>query len=285
MARPLALAVVALFAFPALAHSFEAVAVREADGPNPPGAPIPCGLRPNLNGTCGNYHWYNVCSGYVWIYSGWEAGEAVGVRFGAPGDSCVGGYRCLGNVKRAIVYCRNVVPAYQQTIDVYLDRDANEDGCAEGIMMSALNVDPGLRWNCIDFGWGLVDYRQGVVVRQVHHGGYAPSFATDGPYSQTCDPIGVQRSFYYGVSGSACQPWQGPTGRHDNFLTWIVVDWYFPDEPRRYACCYPDGSCAVRSACECILEGGDPYGGWCPPNPCLTRTEERSWGNIKALFR
>jgi hypothetical protein len=39
-----------------------------------------------------------------------------------------------------------------------------------------------------------------------------------------CDPLGAPRSFYYGINGNACVPWVGPTGRRDNFLTWLVVD-------------------------------------------------------------
>ena len=79
-----------------------------------------------------------------------------------------------------------------------------------------------------------------------HDGGAAPTFATDGPFSQECDPNSPARSFYYGINASACVPWCGPGGGADNFLYWLIVD---------------------------VSE------------PCVTATVNTSWGKIKALFR
>ncbi len=188
----------------------------------------PCGpVSAMRNGTCANYRWYNVCSGYIWIYP-LEHGEGVGVQFGGPQQPCV----APGNkVKRAITYWRNVIPNYYATVNIYLDRDANGDGCPDGVIASNLYMDPGLRWNCSNFNVTIPAGVSYVIVRQVESTGDEPpsgrrenSAATDGPFTSICDPVAVGRSFYYGINGSACIPWVGPTGRSDNFLTHLIVD-------------------------------------------------------------
>ena len=202
----------------------------------------PCLLTGNTNGTAANYRWYNVCSGYIWIYSGWVASEGVGVLFGGASNPAVNN----GNdVKRTITYYRNVCPSYNQTVDVYLD-NATSSGCLTSNVASDLNLDPGLRWNCSEFNSRLCNTVY-VVVRTQHDGGYAPSFATDGPYANACDPNPPQRSYYYGLNGSACVPWAGRTDAADNFLCWLILD---------------------------------------VGNPCGSNAvKQTSWGKIKGLFR
>jgi hypothetical protein len=70
-----------------------------------------------------------------------------------------------------------------------------------------------------------VSASQSVIVRSVKRGSNAPNWATEGPYTSVCDPIGVARSFYYPSTGG-CLPWilNSPTGRNDNFLTYLVLD-------------------------------------------------------------
>ncbi len=198
--------------------------MHESDGADPPaGAPASCPLYLNRNGTCANYKWFNLCSGYIWTYSGWEAGEGIGVAFGGPSQPCVTPeWGC--RVKRGIFYFRNIIPQYGQTVDLYLDADCNNDGCREGNLAASLNVDPGLRWNCIDFG-ACVPCK-GLILRQVHDGGVAPSFVTDGPHEAVCDPIHPPtHSYYYGINGSTCVPWVGQPGTPpDDFLTWLIVN-------------------------------------------------------------
>ena len=203
---------------------------------------LPCLLTGNTNGTAANYRWYNVCSGYIWIYSGWRANEGVGVLYGGYGNEAV---NCDSDIKRTITYYRNVCQAYDQTVDVYLDV-ATSAGCIAGTIASDLNIDPGLRWNCSEFGANIPAGVNYVVVRTQHDGGYSPSFATDGPFSQICDPNPPARSFYYGLNGSACVPWLGPGKDSDNFLNWLILD---------------------VSA------------------PCVTAVQPTSWGKIKGLFR
>ncbi len=242
----LLLLVASAVAIPAFA--LEAFMIRESDGTAPQGAPAPCPLTANRNGSCSgtnvNYKWYNACANYIWIFNGWVAGEGVGVRFGGPGSNqpCV----AQGNlVKRGIYYFRNIVANYGLTVDCYLDADCNNDGCPEGTLGYQLNVDPGLRWNCINYGRCIPC--NGVILRQVHDGGVAPTFATDGPFKAGCDPFHPPtHSYYYGVNGSTCVPWVGvPATDPDDFFTWIVVNTDF----------------------------------------CGHATQKSSWGAVKGLFR
>lgn len=180
-----------------------------------------CGLPSSTNGSAANYRWYNVCSGYIWIWASWCQGEGVGVLFGGPAQPEVRGEN---TVKRAITYFRNVYPNYGENIDIHIDTDPEGDGCPNALLASELNLQPGLRWNCSEFNTMIpcgVDY---VVLRTVHSGGYTPTFPTDGPFSDQCAPDSPARSFYYGINGESCVPWRGPGGRSDNFLYWLIVD-------------------------------------------------------------
>lgn len=210
-----------------LSFGFEPpVLVRERAGEESV-SPDPCYLAGSRNGTCANYKWYNVCSGYLWIYLDWRPGEAAGIQFGGPENPCV----ASGNrVKRAITYFRNAMPLYScdtvsPAVEVRLDADYNGDGCPDQTLASGGCFSPWLRWNCVEFNAVIPPGVSYLIVRQIKRGSmHEPSFPTDGPYSQSCDPFGVPRSFYYGINGTACIPWVGPTGRRDNFLTWLIID-------------------------------------------------------------
>jgi hypothetical protein len=223
----------------ASAFALEPFMIKESAGNSAPG---PCALAASTDGSAANYEWYNLCSGYIWIFSAFVADEGVGTRFGGAGNEQV---NASNRAKRSITYFRNVAPNYNQTVDIYLDDDNNGDGCPDGVLASDLNLDPGLRWNCSDFGVCFAS--DGAIVRAVHDGGSAPTIATDGPFTQTCDPVGSPgRAYYYGVGSAACLNWVGPTGRADVWLTWLIVD----------------------SATD-----------------CFNATESKSWGEIKGLYR
>lgn len=218
------------------------VAMRESSGSGPR-TPLSCRLSDAVNGTCGNYKWFNICSGYIWVYSGWSAGEGVGVLFGGPEQPCVSLAGCdqPAVLKRVILYFRNVRVGYN-AIRVSISTDDNADGCPDYTFTPSI-VYVGERWNCWELGGCGAPER--MIIQQTQVANDGPSFATDGPNSEACAPIGAPRSFYYGVNGSVCQPWVGPTGRRDNFLTWLIYD-----------------------------TTGFP-----------TTTENSSWGRIKGLFR
>ncbi len=239
----LAVLAVAALAVPALA--IDSFVMKESQGDNPAGAPPPCGpISAQLNGNCANYRWYNVCSGYIWIFSAIPGGDGFGTIFrNTDGQTCV----YPGNtVKRVVTYFRNVVPNYSQTVDVFLQCD-DGDGCkdAGSDIASDLNLDPGLRWNCSNFGVTIPAGCKNLIVKSTHDGGSSPTWATDGPFTAVCDPNGNDHSYYY-PSGGGCLPWRllSPTGRGDNFLTHLIID-------------------------------GTPN----------TATEPTTWGNIKGLYR
>lgn len=206
-------------------HGFEPpVLIRERDGAGSV-APIPCPLLPSLNGTCANYRWYNVCSGYIWLYQR-MVDEHVGVLFGGATQPQVRG----GNkVKRAITYFRNAWGDY--TVDIFVDVDRQGDGCPDSTIASYLDFYASTRWNCWDLNIDIPPGVEYLILRMKPDPPGPPPYrngvvtlATDGPYSQACDPLGVPRSFYYGVNRSVCLPWNGPTDRDDNFLGWLVID-------------------------------------------------------------
>jgi hypothetical protein len=225
----------------ACAFALEPTAIRESLGDAPGGAPPPCLLPINTNGSAANLSWYNVCSGYIWIFSAFSANEQVGTHF--PDAAVNDG----NDIKRTITYFRNVVPSYNQTVDIYVDLDNNQDGCPEANILSDLNLDPGLRWNCSEFAADIPCQTSGLVVRISHDGGAAPTIATDGARQDRCVGPSNPNSWYYGIGGTVCLGWVGPDGTRDNFLTWLILD----DE--------------------------DP----CPGNA----NESKSWGNIKGLYK
>lgn len=268
------------------AHALDVRSMKEDDGPAALGGP--CALSVNTNGSAANFRWYNICSGYVWIFSDWDAGEGVGVLFGGPQQLEV---NSNNDIKRVITYYRNVMTNYQQGVDIHIDYDFQGDGCPDGTIASDLALDPGLRWNCSDFNANIplgVNY---VIVRQVHGGGAMPAFATDGRKSAICSPAGPARSFYYGVNGAACLPWDGPTARDDNFLTWLILDGFPSPQPQ--ACCFHAAPCQDLEPSLCVTLGGTPFGvgSSCQANDCApTPVPEAShtpssWGAVKGLFR
>jgi len=201
------------------AFALEPYAIRESV--NAPGSgSTSCALAASTNGNAANYKWYNLCSGYIWLFSGLSANEGFGVKFGGTSQPAVNDEN---DVKRAITYWRNVVQNYSQFVDIYVDAD-DGDGCPNANIGADLDMDAGLRWNCSDFNAAIPCGVTSVIVRAVHHGGAAPTLASDGPFSATCFPNAPQQSYYYGLNGSACLAWVGPDGTFDNFVFWLVLD-------------------------------------------------------------
>ena len=228
------------------AAAFEPVLMKESVGADA-NLDTQCLLTGNTNGTAANYRWYNLCSGYIWVYGEWENDEGVGVLFGGPEQPAV----TAGNViKRVITYYRNTVPEYCCRVEVSLERDNEADGCPDGVL-AAVTQCPQFRWNCAEFGLAIPATTPYIIVGQTRRrapicrsGAPGFTFVTDGPFSAECDPNSPTRSFYYGINNEACIPWVGPDGDPDNFLTWLIIDGEIPNA-----------------------------------------TAGRSWGSIKGLFR
>jgi len=212
-------ATLAALALPTNAVGIEATLMKESAGAGL--ATASCPLSTSTDGTAANYRWYNVCSGYIWIYSSFGMDEGSGVLFGGPEQPEVNDSNI---VKRAITYYRNVLLNYSQTVDVYVEPDFEGDGCPDATWLADFNLDPGLRWNCSEFNAPILDGIEYLIVRWTHNGGAAPTIATDGPYTEECDPMGSPRSFYYSIGQTACVVWTGRSGRYDNFLFWLILD-------------------------------------------------------------
>jgi hypothetical protein len=179
--------------------------------------PSGCPLEPNLTGDCANLRYYNLCSGYIWVYD-FSPRDAVGVRFD---DGCISPGH---HVERGITYFRNVSPGYNQTIDVFLDADTNNDGCPDYPIFGPTRIDPGLRWNCSELGATCIPVGlPAVILRTVQVSSISPRFATDTGIS--CDQ-GSPHSYVYFDHIDGCDPWRtiSPTGRDDNLLYWLVMD-------------------------------------------------------------
>jgi hypothetical protein len=209
------------------AFAFErGIAIKESEAPagTPQQSPCTIGPRPfqegvfPINGSCANYRWFNLCSGYIWL---WETdeGDASGVLFGGPEQPCV----ASGNVvRRAITYFRDVVPGYNQTVDVFLDRD-DGDGCPEQALISDLDMDAALRWNCSEFDYTIPDGASYLIVR-ARNDSFLPYHATDNAaFSPECYEGSVSRSYAY-AWWADCISVEEVTGRPENFPYWLVID-------------------------------------------------------------
>jgi hypothetical protein len=198
-------------------------AIKESFSPSGASLASPCslGARPYqeglipLDGSCANYRWFNLCSNYIWTIET-DPGEASGVLFGGPEQPCVS----EGNVvKRAITYFRNVIPGYGYTVDVFLDGD-DGDGCPDQELVSDLDVDPALRWNCSEFDYMIPAAAPYIIVR-ARNDALWPYHATD--FGADCNDIDVSHSYGY-YSWANCVRWDEIVGRPENFPYWLIID-------------------------------------------------------------
>ncbi len=197
------------------------IRVRESDDLQS-GIATGCLRLPNLDGTCANYRWYNLCSNYVWIFQTGR-GESAGVLFGGLDQPCV----TPGNrVKRVITYFRNAFPSYGDwTATISLHKDNEGDGCPDALLASTVIV-PYLRWNCSELNVTIPAATSYLIVKQQKDNGpgNVNQFATDGPYNEQCDPFPTPHSFNYGANSSQCEPWPQVNKRDVNLLTWLIID-------------------------------------------------------------
>jgi hypothetical protein len=245
-----ALAVMAM-ALPVLAVDPHLTLLNDASGPAgaPPQHPV-CTtyIQQNVNtlgGGVANYKWYNICNKYIWCYTGWLAGDGVGSLYGGGSQPAV----APGNaVSRVTWNFRVVVPNYGNLVDVFVDQD-NGDGSPDGVLSSAIGIDPAERWNCFDFGTSACIPGNYVITRAVHYGGSAPRFCTDGGPNGAlphCNPAGSgAHSYYYPPSGPPIV-WPGILTPNDNFLNAIAID-----------------------------QGSN----------CPSATEDATWGKVKGLYQ
>jgi len=142
--------------------------------------------------------YYNFCTGWIWIWSGWSPNDVLGTCFE---NCCAGG----GAVGTSWVYAGSGAPSgygYTGTIGLY-DADAN---CCPGAALAETPFLPLSGWN--GFAWGVSVTGDFVVAAAVGPASGNPaSFGTDHPAAGPTGPQAcgacypttrVARSAYYG---------------------------------------------------------------------------------------
>jgi hypothetical protein len=150
----------------------------------------------NAGTTC-SVAYYNTCTGWVWIWSGWSPGDGVGVCF----DNCCGG---PGTVVSNWMYVWTAAPSgygFTGTVGVY---DAPD--CCLGAQLEAQVYFPISGWNL--YTWNSNVVGPFAVVAYVGPGvGNPIAYATDHPAAGptgpaacgTCYPTTrTNHTFYYG---------------------------------------------------------------------------------------
>ncbi len=193
--------------------------------------------------------YYNLCSGWIWLYSGFAAGDEVGVIFDLVGD--------CGKLPGAIIcntqgfwYWRFTSPKRGFTVSYNLF-EADSIGCKVGASLGSLaNSDPVERWNLLP-GLGCVSGNM-AVISATFDAGTLPYLGTDDNESNAaggpnCLGIGAGtgNSVYYGRPSRTqyCPPLYFSDGIGPvDFM--MDASWY-----------------------------------------SITATEDASWGDVKSLFK
>lgn len=209
--------------------------------------------------------YYNTCTGWTWVWSGWEGGEEVGVVVNRPPDWAACGEDGQGTLGTLLldgtwIATRSGVPSgygFTGTISV-----RNGQGCSGGVLASQpfLPAAPA-DWHFTDWGRLAVADWYTVVIQWATPSGYRnptqlysdhPAAGPTGPEAcGMCYPTTRSTATrYYGVNGSYCPSGVGLS----------------------------DGVCDVELLVECSMGCFNPVG-------VGDRFEERSWGQIKGLYR
>jgi hypothetical protein len=198
--------------------------------------------------TTGTIRYYNICTGWVWVWSGWADGETMGTNF----DSC-GGLTYL-NASWALTFS-GVPSGYGFTGTISAIGGQN---CASPVLASQPYLPPvAAGWNATLWGGLPVPSSFSVLISWAAPTGFTNStgLASDHPFAGptgptscgTCFPTTrASQSRYYGVGGAYC-----PSG---TTLT--------------------DGLCDIEWALDVNVKCTPPIS-----------VEQESWGSIKNLYR
>jgi hypothetical protein len=198
--------------------------------------------------------YYNLCTGWIWVWSGWDPEERFGVSF-AP--CCPGGFG-QHELTRAFLFFQQGPPAgygFTGTLDVWL---ADGQGCPSGGALRTSPFLPTSSWNEVDFTGNPVNVFGGDFVVTYTTGnpmvGDPTAAVTDHPAAGATGPAAcglcypttrTARSFYYGSASAPLCP----------------------------------GSPFTDLSCDAELL-------WDVEVLCTTTAVEgRSWGRIKELYR
>jgi hypothetical protein len=197
-------------------------------------------------GSTETIRYYNNCTGWVWVWSGWSPGETMGVNFK---NDCP--YQFL-SVSWALTF--SGVPAgYGFTGTIAAHGGHN---CSAPVFAAQPYLPPVTSgWNATAWGGVPIGARISINITWGAPSGFTNSagLASDHPFAGptgptacgTCFPsTRVSHSRYYGVAGAYC-----PSG--------ITLS---------------DGLCDIEFAMELTTH-------------CAVGVEDESWGGIKSLYR
>jgi len=193
--------------------------------------------------------YYNLCSGWLWVWSGWAPGDEAGVCFDLPTDcGKLPGETCANT--GFWWYWRYTAPGYGFTVsyDLY---DLDASCCKVANVGGLANQDPVERWNYYA-GLGTVTTDNAGLVATFDVG-TLPYLGTDNNPKNFGAPV-------------AC-PGYAPDGMHS---------FYFGGPATQY--CPPLYLADGLGNVQILMDAGfDCQGG--------TATEDASWSGVKSLFR
>jgi hypothetical protein len=153
--------------------------------------------------------YYNLCNGWIWVWSGWDAGDTFGVWFSG---CCPGGFGTRSLLDTFLFFQQEAPSGYgfTGTLDVW---NADGQGCPVAPPLRSTPFLPTSNWNQVSFAGSPVDVSAGDFVITVTTGNYTignPSgIASDHPAAGSTGPAAcglcypttrATRSFYYGSS-------------------------------------------------------------------------------------
>ena len=158
--------------------------------------------------------YYNICTGWIWIWSGWSPGDQFGVSFTS---CCAGGNE--SSVVGSWIYFGTGSPAgygFTGTMEVY---DADGNGCPTGASVYSDNMFlPTSGWNFVDLSSSAVlvpDATFAMTYTLSATSGDPMDIWTDHPAAGPTGPAScgscfpatrVANSFYYGTAASPLCP-------------------------------------------------------------------------------
>jgi hypothetical protein len=196
--------------------------------------------------------YYNFCTGWVWIWSGWAPGD----RFGVALNSCCSNGNNTTAVNTGFAFFYTGSPSgygFTGTMDVF---DADDNGCPTGAAIASVPLLPTAQdWNAHDFANVVVPDSSFALVVTIGPGTSNPaSIESDHPAAGptgpaacgTCySPSRVNHSFYWGTNAAPLCP--GST--------------------------FNDGVCAGQLVMDTLV------------HCTVTAIEPSTWGAVKNLYR
>jgi hypothetical protein len=190
--------------------------------------------------------YYNTCTGWIWVWSGWSPQDVVGLIF----DGCCPNHKVL----ETTLYCGDGVPngyGFEGTIAIH----NVENGCPDGAALASQIYFPVTGWNYWTWNEVGVGDQFAIVVTLPNIEGYPGEIVTDHPSAGPTGPAACGscytstrniHSFWFGTPSSVLCP--GSTLADLDCATELVWD--------------------ARVTCELPTSVG-----------------ETTWAQIKALYR